>query len=228
MTANEHISRQYDADLEAIRTRLLQMGGLAERQVIAAVRGYTDANRASLDEVLAAERTVNQLELAIDQECAHIIARRQPAARDLRLLFSIAKAVTDLERIGDEAEKIARMGKQILDRDRSALPRLPAISHAARRATDMLRDALDAYARLDSAAALRIIREDDAVDSEFRATLRQLVTYMIEDPRTISTALDVAWIAKAIERVGDHAKNIAEYVIYIAEGTDVRHAGTET
>jgi phosphate transport system protein len=225
---SEHISRQYDSDLEAIRTQVLQMGGLVERQVIAAIKGYADSDRVALDEVLASERTVNRLEMTIDEDCAHIIARRQPAARDLRLLFSVAKAVTDLERIGDEADKIARMGKQILDRGLNPLPRLPAISHAAHRAIGMLRDALDAYARLDSTAAARVIREDDEVDSEFRATLRQLVTYMMEDPRTISTALDVVWIAKAIERVGDHAKNIAEYVIYIAEGTDVRHAETET
>jgi phosphate transport system protein len=223
-TTSEHIYKQYDSDLEGVRTRILQMGGLAERQIVSAMKGYVDGDASALDEVLVGERALNRLEIAIDEDCAHIIARRQPAARDLRLVLSITKVVTDLERIGDEAEKIARMGRQIHERQPSALPRLTAVGQAGNHVTGMLRDALDAYARLDSAAASRIIQEDRQVDSEFRAILRQLVTYMMEDPRTISTALDVVWIAKAIERIGDHAKNIAEYVIYIAEGTDVRHS----
>ncbi len=222
--ASEHISRQYDTDLDAIVTKVLQMGGLVERQVIDAVRSFAHNDFEGLDRVLAAETSVNELEVAIDDDCAHIIARRQPTAGDLRLLFSVAKTVTDLERIGDEAHKIARMGKQILERERVPMPRLTDVTHCADRAVSMLRRALDAYARRDTQEAHSIIREDAALDNEFRGVLRQLVTFMMEDPRTISTALDIVWIAKAIERIGDHAKNIAQYVIYIAEGTDVRHS----
>lgn len=224
MTSSEHISRQYDSDLDAIVTKVLQMGGLVERQVVGAVRSFAQNDFDGLEQVLVAERSVNELELSIDDDCAHIIARRQPTAGDLRLLFSVAKTVTDLERIGDEAHKIARMGKQILERERVPMPRLTDVTHCAERAVSMLRRALDAYARRDTTEADAIIREDAALDNEFRSVLRQLVTYMMEDPRTITTALDIVWIAKAIERIGDHAKNIAQYVIYIAEGTDVRHS----
>lgn len=224
MTNSEHISRQYDSDLDAIVTKVLQMGGLVERQVVGAVRSFSHNDLDGLERVLADEPSVNELELTIDDDCAHIIARRQPTAGDLRLLFSVAKTVTDLERIGDEAHKIARMGKQILERERVPMPRLTDVNHCADRAVSMLRRALDAYARRDTQEAHAVIREDAALDSEFRSVLRQLVTFMMEDPRTISTALDIVWIAKALERIGDHAKNIAQYVIFIAEGTDVRHS----
>jgi phosphate transport system protein len=226
MPPTEHISKQYDSDLEGIRTRVLQMGGLVEAQIVAAMEGVSNSNSEALDRVLADERRVNDLELQIDEECAHIIARRQPTARDLRLIMSISKAVTDLERIGDEAFKIARMGKQLLARERIQIPRLADVTFSANRATGMLRSALDAYARLDAAAAERIIREDKMIDGEFRAILRQLVTFMMEDPRTISSALDIIWIAKAVERIGDHAKNISQYVIFIVDGVDVRHASS--
>ena len=228
MPPSEHISKQYDADLEALHTQVLQMGGLVERQVLAAIDSFTNENVDRLDDVLHTEREVNRLELAMDEECAHIIARRQPTASDLRLVLSISKTVTDLERIGDEAAKIARMGKQILGREGIQVPRLTDVSHSAHRAVGMLRHALDAYARLDATAATIIIREDETIDQEFRAILRQLITFMMEDPRTISTALDIIWIAKAIERIGDHAKNIAQYVIFIADGVDVRHLKSQT
>lgn len=223
MSQSEHISRRFDSDLDALLTKVLQMGGLVERQAIDAVRSFSQGDFAGLDQVLVAERSVNEFERAIDDDCAQIIARRQPAASDLRLLFSIAKTVTDLERVGDEAHKIARMAKQILERERVPMPQLTDVTHCADRAVSMLRRALDAYARRDTREAGLVIREDSALDSEFRSVLRQLVTFMMEDPRTISTALDIVWIAKAAERIGDHAKNIAQYVIYIAEGTDVRH-----
>jgi phosphate transport system protein len=166
---------------------------------------------------------VNELEIAIDDDLRHVIVRRQPAASDLRLIMAVSKTVTDLERIGDEAEKIARMSGQIHERGRPQLMSSGAIRHAADIAISMLRDALDALARLDAGDAAKVIRQDAAIDDEFRSILRQLITFMMEDPRTISTALEIVWIAKAVERIGDHAKNIAEDVIYIVKGTDIRH-----
>jgi len=163
------------------------------------------------------------MEVAVDSECSQVIVRRQPAANDLRLILAITKTVTDLERIGDEAQKIARMARSIHERGSSTPPHMPDVRHAAEVALAMLRRALDAFARLDVAAAADVIRDDAAIDSEFQSLLRQLITYMMEDPRTISTALDIVWVAKAIERIGDHSKNMAEYVIYIVKGTDIRH-----
>jgi phosphate transport system protein len=152
-----------------------------------------------------------------------VVVRRQPAANDLRMILAITKTVTDLERMGDEAQKIARMARSIHERGASQLPHMLDLRHAAEVALSMLRRALDAFARLDVATAAEVIRDDAAIDSEFQSLLRQLITYMMEDPRTISTALDIVWVAKAIERIGDHAKNMAEYVIYIVKGTDIRH-----
>jgi len=167
------------------------------------------------------------MEVALDGDCSHVIVKRQPAANDLRLIFAITKTVTDLERIGDEAQKIARMAKSIHERDGgNRAAHAVDVGHAAEVAVSMLRRALDAFARLDCNAATEVIRQDASIDSEFRSVLRQLVTYMMEDPRTISTALEIIWVAKAIERMGDHAKNMAEYVIYIVKGTDVRHTAT--
>ena len=173
------------------------------------------------------DRRVNSCEVEIDEACAHVIARRQPAASDLRLIMAVSKIVTDLERTGDEAEKIARMAKNIYDRGRLQIPRSADIRHAGHLAVAMLRRVLDAMARLDAVEAERIIAEDVTIDEEFRGIVRQLVTFVMEDPRTISTVLDIVWIAKAIERIGDHAKNIAEQVIYIVHGTDVRHINRE-
>jgi phosphate transport system protein len=221
----EHISKQYDQDLEAIRSRMMQMGGLVESQIRAAVEGFLDGNIERIEQVIAADAKVNELEIAIDDEIRHVIVRRQPAASDLRLIMAVSKTVTDLERIGDEAAKIARMAKEIHSATgRLARPRLTTMNHVSEISIGMLRKALDAFARLDAAAAARIIGEDAQIDTEFRAILRQLVTFMMEDPRTISTSLQIVWVAKAFERIGDHAKNIAEQVIYIVKGRDVRHA----
>jgi phosphate transport system protein len=218
----EHISKQYDQDLEAIRSRIMQMGGLVESQIRSAVAGYLDGDAERVEQVIAGDAKVNELEIAIDNDLGQIIVRRQPAASDLRLILAVSKTVTDLERIGDEATKIARMSREILARGRA--PRsLPTIGHVSDIALGMLRRSLDAFARLDAAAAARVIGEDAAIDEEFRAILRQLITFMMEDPRTISTSLNVVWVAKAFERIGDHAKNIAENVIYIVKGRDVRH-----
>ena len=225
--SSEHLSKQFDADLETLRSGVLQMGGLVESQIRGAIEAFTNGNADLIEQIVAAESRVNDCEVQIDDDCSHIIVKRQPAAGDLRLIMAISKTVTDLERIGDEAEKIARMSKQIHDRGHTDLHRFANIRHAADIALSMLRQALDAFARLDTAQAASIIRQDMAIDTEFRSILRQLITFMMEDPRTISTALEIVWIAKAVERIGDHAKNIAEDVIYIVKGTDVRHTTVE-
>jgi phosphate transport system protein len=221
--AKEHLSTQYDADLEEIRTRMLQMGGLVEEQVSSALAGYADGSSPLLDRVKATEERVNQLEIELDDRCTHLIARRQPAAGDLRLVMAVVKSITDLERIGDEAAKIARIAKQMHERGIVPLSGFSDVRVAANLASSMLKGALDSFARMDPEAAQQIVVQDKHIDNEFRSLLRELITFMMEDPRTISTALDIVWIAKALERVGDHAKNIAEYVIYVASGTDVRH-----
>jgi phosphate transport system protein len=218
----EHTNKQFDEDLEAIRSRLLAMGGLVEAQIRAAIAGYLAGDAERARKVIAEDARVNELELAIDNDLGHIIVRRQPAGSDLRLILAAIKIVTDLERIGDEATKVARMTGE---NAQAPLPaqRLAAIDHLSDVAIGMLRRALDAFARLDAAAAARVCGEDAAIDDEFRAIIRQLITFMMEDPRTIGSALQVVWVAKAFERIGDHAKNIAEYVIYIVKGRDVRH-----
>jgi phosphate transport system protein len=200
------------------------MGGLVESQIRRALDALATGDVALSDDVVAADHRVNAMEVALDGDCSQLIVRRQPAAGDLRMIFAITKTVTDLERIGDEAQKIARMAKNIQERGGGTLaPPMVEVRHTAEAAISMLRRTLDAFARLDVDAAREVIRDDAAVDTEFRSVLRQLITFMMEDPRTISTALDIVWVAKAIERIGDHAKNMAEYVIYIVEGTDVRH-----
>jgi len=219
----EHLSKQYDLDLDSIRSRVLQMGGLVESQIRRALEALASGDRTLIDEVISDDHRVNGMEVALDGDCSQLIVRRQPAASDLRMILAITKTVTDLERIGDEAQKIARMARNIHERGSSQPPHMVEVRHAADVALAMLRRALDAFARLDVATAAEVIRDDAAIDSEFQSLLRQLITYMMEDPRTISTALEIVWVAKAIERMGDHAKNMAEYVIYIVKGTDVRH-----
>jgi phosphate transport system protein len=226
MPPNEHTSKQFDADLEGIRSRVMQMGGLVETQIVAAIDGLTTGGEELISRVIDTERRVNNNEKEIDDAIVHVVARRQPAASDLRLIMGVSKVVTDLERIGDEAEKIARMARQIYGRGALTIPRTIDVRQTGLKASMMLRRVLDAMARLDAAEAEKIIAEDRLIDTEFRAIVRQLITFMMEDPRTISTALDIVWVAKAIERVGDHAKNIAEQVIYIVHGTDVRHSGS--
>ena len=227
MSGTEHLSKQYDVDLETIRSRMLQMGGLVESQILAAIEGFYSGELAALDQVVENDRRVNGYEVSIDDECSHIIVRRQPAAGDLRMIMGISKAVTDLERVGDEARKIAVVSKKIHESGRLPVPRLADIRHAGTIAVSMLRKALDAFARLDPVAAAGVIRDDLAIDEEFRSILRELITFMMEDPRTISTALEIVWIARAIERIGDHVKNMAEQVVYIVKGTDVRHTTFE-
>ena len=219
---SEHISKQFDAELEGVRTRVLQMGGLVEEQIRRAADALVTGDMVEIEAVQENDHRVNAMEVDLDEACSHIIARRQPAAGDLRLLIAVIKTITDLERIDDEAEKIARMAKLIDDAERMHMPRIE-IRHVASLALAMLRKSLDAFARLDVKAAQEVVRQDDAVDSEFRSILRQLITFMMEDPRTISRCLEVLFVAKALERIGDHSKNMAEYVVYMVEGRDVRH-----
>ncbi len=223
MPSNEHISRQFDAELEAIRANVLQMGGLVESQIKSAVASLVSGDVAEMTRVIEEDHRVNTMEVKIDEACSQVIARRQPTASDLRLVMAVVKTITDLERIGDEAEKIARMAKLLSQKTVLQLPRYHEIKHAAELALDMLRKSLDAFARLDVAMAFEVVKLDDQVDEEFRAIMRYLITFMMEDPRTISTALEILFVAKAIERIGDHSKNMSEYVIYMVKGRDVRH-----
>lgn len=223
----EHISKQFDLELETIRTRVLQMGGLVEAQIVGAIDGLMSSDIAKLDKVIAEDALVNTMEVSLDEECQHIIARRQPAASDLRMVITVIKTITDLERIGDEAQKVARMGKTILLADRVHMPRFREIQKMAEVALAMLRRALDAFARLDVAGALDVARQDRKLDEEFDANFRQLVTFMMEDPRAISMSIDTIFMCKAIERIGDHAKNISEYVVYLVKGKDIRHTALE-
>ena len=225
--AQEHSSKQYDLDLEMLRSRVLEMGGLVEAQILAAINGLAGGDLQLLEKVIVEDTRVNALEVSIDTDCSHLIARRQPTAGDLRMVLAVIKIVTDLERIGDEAAKIARIARESYSQGR--IPRTPiaAVRHMGEIGIAMLRKALDALARLDPVAAAAIVREDAEIDEEFRSILRQLITFMMEDPRTISQAIDILWVAKAIERIGDHSKNMAEQVIYVVKGTDVRHTSVE-
>ena len=226
MTNSEHTSKQFDAELEAVRARVLHMGGLVEEQIKLALDALISGDLELCTKVENNDHMVNGLEVGIDEDCSTIIARRQPAAGDLRLLIAVVKTITDLERIGDEAAKIARMAKLIHTAERLHMPRID-LSHVADRALAMLRQSLDAFARLDVSEAMRVVKQDQAVDDEFRAVMRQLITFMMEDPRTISRSLEILFIAKAVERIGDHAKNMAEYVVYMVKGRDVRHIAIE-
>lgn len=223
----KHLSTQFDSELSAVSGRVLELGGLVESQIRHAIFALSQFSVEIANDVTATETRVNAMEVDIDRELSSIIARRQPTARDLRLLIAISKTTANLERVGDEAEKIARMVRSIIE---SGSPRsLPSLELrvAADMASGLLRKALDAFARLDTAAALSILKEDDLIDREFDGFVRKLITYMMEDPRTISPSLDLLFVAKAIERIGDHAKNIAEFIIYVVKGADVRHTSME-
>jgi phosphate transport system protein len=223
---SEHTYKQYDADLEAIRSRVLQMGGLVEQQISKAMDGLDSGDLVLLDQVINNDNRVNGLEVQLDESCSHLIAKRQPAASDLRMVMTVVKTITDLERIGDEAKKIARRAKALHSTDNSFIPRV-RLRPAADLAIEMLRASLDSFARVDVSSAVNVHRQDKVVDSEFRGVIRQLITFMMEDPRTISAAIETLWIAKAIERIGDHAKNMSEYVVYMVKGRDVRHVSVE-
>src|SRR5450830_1193930 len=227
MQQSEHTFKQYDAELEAVRGKVLEMGGLVEQQIVSALDSLVKLDPNLAKEVMESDRSVNALEVQIDEDCSHIIARRQPAAGDLRMIMMMVKTITDLERIGDEATKIARVAQKISESDRMYTPRFNEIKSMVGLVREMLRTALDAFARLDVTKTVEVARQDEQVDEQFRAAMRQLITFMLEDPRTISMSLEVLFVAKAIERIGDHAKNIAEYVVYMVKGKDVRHISLE-
>lgn len=221
----EHTNKQFDAEMESIRTGVLSMGGIVEQQLMRATAALQKEDDAGLlDAVGADEAAINRLQVAIDQQCAQIIARRQPTAVDLRMILTVTKIVNDLERIGDEVKKIAWKATETRGNARLAQVRIYNAAQALGTTMTMLRLALDAFARLDVAAAADVIDRDAAVDAAFASILRQLVSYMMEDPRTITPALEIVFIAKSIERIGDHAKNIAEAVVQVVKGKDVRHA----
>lgn len=221
--SGEHLSKQYDMDLETIRSKVLSMGGLVETQFLDAIASFRNADVARAEQVVKGDEAVNQLEVVLDDACNHLIVRRQPAANDLRTVMASIKIIIDLERIGDEATKIARTVMNMHNRSTTINNHYETVRVIADSATNMLHDALDAFARLDEKQAIGLIAQDAIIDHEFRSIMRNLITFMMEDPRTISSALDTLWIAKAIERIGDHAKNIAEYVIYVVRGKDIRH-----
>ena len=222
---NKHLSTQFDAELSGISTRVLEMGGMVESQVARAIYALTHFSSEIASEVLMTEERVNMLEMEIDRDLSSIIARRQPTARDLRLLIAISKTIANLERVGDEAARVARTVQRLINSGVSSRLRLPVkdLAYESELAVAQLRKALDAFARLDVDKAIEVLRQDDMIDQEFEGLLRKLITFMMEDPRTISSSIDLVFVAKAIERVGDHAKNLAEQIIYIVKGTDVRH-----
>jgi phosphate transport system protein len=222
----KHISSQFDTELRDVSTRVLEMGGLAEAQVAQAIYALTNMSSETATQVLQQEARLNRMEVEIDGALHGIIAMRQPAAVDLRLLIAISKAIANLERVGDEAARIARTVQRLVNAGVSSRMRVPVadLGYEAELATAQLRRSLDAFARLDAAQALAVLKQDDQIDQEFDGLMRKLVTYMMEDPRTISASIDLVFVAKAIERVGDHAKNLAEATIYVVKGRDVRHA----
>jgi len=224
---DQHISQQFNADLEHLRSVLLEMGGLVEDQLTDAVTALQDANYQLAEKVISAENEVNSREVRIDAECTDILARRQPAASDLRLVLIVIKAVRDLERVGDESSKIARMTLELGDVAEDETQGYIEIRHLSSNVQKMLNAALDAFARFDVRAALKVMRDDRYIDREYKSAIREMITHMMEDPRSISRVLHVIWALRSLERIGDHARNIAEHVIYLVRGTDVRHVSVE-
>ncbi len=221
-----HISRQYNAELEEIRNKVLQMGGLVEQQLANAVKALEEDDSDLAEAVILTDYKINALEVDIDEECVQILARRQPAATDLRLIMTVIKTITDLERIGDEAERIGKMALEFNKSDKLNST-LAAIGHMGNHVKNMVHDALDAFARMDAEAAILVWREDRRVDKEYEGIMRQLMTFMMEDARSIPTVIDLLWSVRSLERIGDRATNICEYVMYMVKGKDVRHTSIE-
>ena len=219
-----HWSKQYAHDLEEIRSKVLLMGGLAEEQLSNAIFALREGDMALAEKVMATDGEVNRLQVWLDNACTELIVRRQPAARDLRTVIATMRVITDVERIGDEAIKVARAVRNLNTRNLLLLNQYQPIHAIAAAAQQMLHDALDAYARLDREMAVRTMALDEDLDRTFHEMMRSLITYMMEEPKTISASLDILWAAKAIERIGDHATNLGEYVVYIVDGDDIRHA----
>lgn len=222
--ADKHLSSQFDSDLNALCSSLLEMGGMVESQILDATKAFSEMNIDLCKAVIDREKTINTKEIDIDSACTELIARRQPTARDLRLVMAVSKAITNLERAGDEAEKVAKRTRRIIRSGAEHKINVAEIIISGQLALKQLRQSLDAFARLDRDAAVEIVLDDRQIDEEFRAFVRKLTSYMTEDPQTIATGLDMLTIAKSIERIGDHAKNIAEFVIYVVGGDDIRHS----
>jgi phosphate transport system protein len=226
LSTSTHISHQYNAELEDIRSRVLAMGGMVEQQLATALTALVEGDVSMGELVLATDFKINAMEVEIDEECTRIIARRQPTASDLRLIMAVIKTITDLERIGDEAERIGRMATQ-LAKVGTLKKQCMELENMGSQVKKILHDALDAFARTDPQAALEVARSDLRIDRQYESVMRQLITFMMEDPRSIPRALDVIWSARALERIGDRARNICEYVIYLVKGKDVRHTSLE-
>ncbi len=224
---SQHISHRFDEEMENLRNQVLKMGGLVEQQISSAIDVLQDTNATGAEKVILKDHKVNALEVNIDEECTRILAKRQPAASDLRMVVAVIKTITDLERIGDEAEKIAKMALHMSEQDGGFRSQYAGIRHLGEHVRKMVHDVLDAYARLDVDAAIKVVREDDLADEEYQNLLRLLITYMMEDPRKITEVMNVIWAARALERIGDHAKNIGEYVIYLVKGKNIRHIDLE-
>ena len=222
----QHISQQYNEELEDIRNRVLSMGGMVEQQIRDAVASFVNGDIELSDQVIRNDININAMEVSLDEECSQVLARRQPAASDLRLIIAVIKTITDLERIGDQAEKVAHLGQRLAEEDRPKSG-YSEIQVMGRLVSEMLHDTLDAFARMDEEAALKVAMQDKLVDHEYEGVMRQRITFMMEDPRSIARSLDVMWAARALERIGDHARNISEYIIYLVRGKDVRHTSLE-
>ncbi len=223
MNFNQHISGQFNADLEGIRNHMMAMGGLVERQVANAIEAITNSDSRIADDVIRREDEVDKLEMTIDHECTQILVRRQPAASDLRMVLAVSRVVRDLERMGDEACKIAIHTLEVGESSNNPLCQ-QAMRYMGSEVVKMISGALDAFTRHDVDGAIDVVRNDKLVDQQYASALRELITYMMEDPRSISQAISILWILRAIERIGDHARNISEQVIYLVKGTDVRHS----
>jgi phosphate transport system protein len=222
MSFENHIMTQFDEELEEIRTQLMEMGGKVEQQLKNAIQAVIKADSSLAEEVIREERLVDEMEVDIDEACILIIARRQPAASDLRFVMMVTKAINDLERIGDEARKIANHAVILSEQD-GLSQGYKEVRHLGDSVSGMLANALDAFARFDVDAAMSTLEEDAQVDLDYKSALRELVTYMMEDPRSISRAINILWVVRSLERIGDHAKNLCEQIVYVVKGKDIRH-----
>lgn len=226
LNLDQHISKQFNEDIEDIKTHLLEMGGLVEKQVTDAIKAVEEGDSSLAQQVLENEPAVDHMELELDEECTMLIARRQPTASDLRMVLSVTKMIRDLERIGDEANKIAKMAI-MLSEDGSSPKGYNEVRHIGTNAVQMLHDALDAFARFDTVLSLEVLARDESINIEYKSALRELITYMMEDPRSISRVLNILWTLRALERIGDHTKNICEQIVYLVKGRDIRYQGDD-